>query len=444
MFLYISSIYQNQRLQIAGLSNSTGIGGGFFWSTLFNALLNFSVKAATAESQVFVSCGAVGATIYSVGIQHPSDKRRPLIDYGTATVLLPALMLGVSLGVLLNIYLPALIITSLLFLVLVLVAIRTLSKGIQQFRKERKTALDVVVITEIATITSSTDNAHPEIESGVQEGISNENRSPHTRVGALISTLQQLWKPLIHMMVVTGAFLGFQIGKNQYGHCDWEYGLLFAVQAILMVVVSTFTILFLPRVLPPPFFLERKEIPPCEPPPTGSEPPQVEPALYLNESPAPPSSSFAKAHRTSLGFRLTALWAGVVLVGVLSGILGLGGGILLSPMMMELGLHPQSAAASSNIIVLFSALSAAVTYGISGRLNLSYVAVYAPVCLIGGFFGVFVLRLAIQRMKAASTVMILMGTLVAVSAGLIAGFAGRQAVEDVVHNGLYTADFCAI
>lgn len=127
-------------LQVSGLANSVGIGGGLFWVPLFNALLGFSVKAAAAMSQACVACGTIGATTYSILLRHPLDSSRPLIDYSLATVLMPALVLGVAIGVLLNIIVPQLILAIILFIVLVLVAGRTLQQGVRQRRQEKEAA----------------------------------------------------------------------------------------------------------------------------------------------------------------------------------------------------------------------------------------------------------------------------------------------------------------
>jgi Sulfite exporter TauE/SafE len=132
-----SKIFEHFLLQVSGLANSVGIGGGLFWVPLFNALLGFSVRAAASMSQALVACGTLGGTMYSILLRHPSTYSKPLIDYSLAALLMPALVLGVSVGVLLNIITPPLIVSIVLFLILLLIAGRTLQKGIQQKRKEK-------------------------------------------------------------------------------------------------------------------------------------------------------------------------------------------------------------------------------------------------------------------------------------------------------------------
>jgi hypothetical protein len=143
--------------------------------------------------------------------------------------------------------------------------------------------------------------------------------------------------------------------------------------------------------------------------------------------------------------RLFYIYLFVILVGVVAGMVGLGGGVLIAPLMMELGVHPQSAAATSTLVVLFSSTIASVTFGLYGRINLSYFAVYGPVCFVGGLLGVFILSGLVRRHNMASLITLLLGTLVVISAGLVAGFAGREAVEEVIDSGNIEAasSFCS-
>jgi hypothetical protein len=143
--------------------------------------------------------------------------------------------------------------------------------------------------------------------------------------------------------------------------------------------------------------------------------------------------------------RLLFIYVIVILIGMVAGMVGLGGGVLIAPLMMELGVHPQSAAATSTLVVLFSSTIASVTFGLYGRINLSYFAVYGPVCFVGGLVGVFVLSGLVRRYNMASLITLLLGVLVVVSAGLVAGFAMREAIEGVVDSGTVEAasQFCS-
>jgi hypothetical protein len=71
-----------------------------------------------------------------------------MIDYSLTLVLMPALILGMSIGVLLNIMLPSLIISSLLLVVLLLISFRTLQNGFRMRKAEKiaKARMDSEVV----------------------------------------------------------------------------------------------------------------------------------------------------------------------------------------------------------------------------------------------------------------------------------------------------------
>ena len=123
----------------------------------FNALLEFSVRASAAMSQSLVACGTLGATCYSILLSHPWDQTRSLIDFSLATVLMPALVLGITLGVLLNIIVPPLILSSILLIVLIGVAIRTLQQGLRQHRREKQVLTAAPTTTAMTIATTATE-----------------------------------------------------------------------------------------------------------------------------------------------------------------------------------------------------------------------------------------------------------------------------------------------
>lgn len=105
---------------------------------LFSVLLSISIKAATALSQAVITGGAIGSVAFSLTRQHPLRPGAPLIDFSLALTLLPPLLLGVATGVLLNLALPAWLVTILLIPLLITFAIRTAATGLSMRRAEKQ------------------------------------------------------------------------------------------------------------------------------------------------------------------------------------------------------------------------------------------------------------------------------------------------------------------
>merc|ERR1719313_1017617 len=74
--------------------------------------------------------------------------------------------------------------------------------------------------------------------------------------------------------------------------------------------------------------------------------------------------------------------------GCLGGLLGLGGGVVMSPVLLEIGMHPEAVQATTAMFVLVSSSLASVQYAMHGRYeDPGLVAYYCLVALIGTVCG---------------------------------------------------------
>ena len=102
----------------------------------------------------------------------------------------------------------------------------------------------------------------------------------------------------------------------------------------------------------------------------------------------------------------TAMYALIVAfsfaVGVISGLLGVGGGILIVPFMVYVCKYPTKlAAGSSHLIISFSALAGIIGHATSHQLDIPLIMVTGVAVLIGGNLGArFSLRFRSSAIKA--------------------------------------------
>ena len=125
-----------------------------------------------------------------------------------------------------------------------------------------------------------------------------------------------------------------------------------------------------------------------------------------------------------------------VLGGFIGGLLGLGGGILIAPLLLALRLAPPVAAATSTLLVLFSSSSAAVAASATpGALNGLYVAAFAPVAALAGGVGVLVAARVVKRSGRQSWFVFLLAAVVAAGMVLTVVVSGPKAVRAVREGG---------
>ncbi|GAX79169.1 hypothetical protein CEUSTIGMA_g6609.t1 [Chlamydomonas eustigma] len=108
--------------------------------------------------------------------------------------------------------------------------------------------------------------------------------------------------------------------------------------------------------------------------------------------------------------------------GLIGGFLGMGGAIVVSPTLLQLGVHPQIVAATSGTLVLFSSSTALVAYGANGMLNLPYAGVFALANMVGALIGTFGIGGIIKKTGRVSLVVLSLAALNVVGGGTVLAF----------------------
>lgn len=115
-----------------------------------------------------------------------------------------------------------------------------------------------------------------------------------------------------------------------------------------------------------------------------------------------------------------------VIIGLVAGLVGLGGGEFMVPLLLEFGLMPRVASATSGFLILFATSSNIVHYAVADIMQpfLGYASAVIILAFFGAFAGLMIRDTKFMRDNAFLLVYLLAG-LLAVSGGLLAyrGFA---------------------
>jgi hypothetical protein len=136
-----------------------------------------------------------------------------------------------------------------------------------------------------------------------------------------------------------------------------------------------------------------------------------------------------------------------ILAGVAAGFLGIGAGLVVGPIFLEMGIVPQVAVATSSYMILFTSFSTSVQFLIlgtihlcsktltlvTGRLPWEYALWYFFVGLIAAMIGQAGLSEIIRRYKKQAFITLLLATVIAVSV-LLMGILEAIAIADNVKN----------
>jgi uncharacterized membrane protein YfcA len=102
--------------------------------------------------------------------------------------------------------------------------------------------------------------------------------------------------------------------------------------------------------------------------------------------------------------------------GIVAGLIGIGGGMVLGPLMLVMNVDPRvSSATNATMIVLISS-SVSVIFVISGLVPWSYAIFYFFVCLAGALFGKSRIDKYIQRTGRASILVFILASIIGLAA----------------------------
>jgi uncharacterized membrane protein YfcA len=453
----------------AALCAQSGIGGGGLFVPSLLLIGRFSPTLGTALSKVTIFGSSV-ANFISFGIRKNPKGNKPLIEYEVVLLMEPIILLGTVLGVYLNLAFPGWLILALLLCMIAFTIYKTVQTGIKQWKKEKQEDLDAKkqsdaqVETPLETVvtqsndppkmeiksdiapredqqmdTSHGDVVHPTDTPGmsiepIAEPHSNSNPLPvsptpentepteyHNLEGKVYTDLEKAelakmisddssrvpyfkflilfgcWSLLLLMSLFKGGSHGIPsiIGLQQCSVGYW------------FVVASIFPVFLIVSALAG-FYLKRR----------------YERKVYLGYPFIQGDIVFTA--KTSFLIPLISLLAGVI-----SGLLGLGGGMITNPILMDLGSLPEVIVSSSAFMILITSSATVAQFAIAGVVPWDYGLVFWCVGFFGSLLGQFVITYVVKRWGRPSWIIFLLIIVIVVSAIALVAMGIYNTIMDV-------------
>jgi uncharacterized membrane protein YfcA len=120
--------------------------------------------------------------------------------------------------------------------------------------------------------------------------------------------------------------------------------------------------------------------------------------------------------------------------GILSGLLGIGGGLILGPLLLELGVHPVVSTATSNFLVVFISSSTTLQYIMLGMMNFNYGTVCTVLSTIGSYVGTLLIQRYLERTKRNSILVFTLAAVLGISTIFIPGHTFVQMMKKIKDN----------
>ncbi|GAX11612.1 hypothetical protein FisN_1Lh024 [Fistulifera solaris] len=397
-----------------------GIGGGGILVPLYILILDFPVKHAISLSSVTVLGGALSSNLLNIYKTHPDDDdkkqsqtnnnaangngatqhtaKRPCVDWDLLLQLEPPTLAGTLIGAGLNAYLPGIVLVCFLLALLSLTAYKTLLKANQLYHKETTrlllekqdpTITEYVDETDVL-ITITDDGTYGALTVSPSEGgkmtvpVTSQRANP---VGFEIRKAMVRMVALFVVITILNLLNGgpgegqsTQKGTQQQSwcgtYCYWYN------QILLLTIIGVFGVWTRSSIL-----------------------------HRLHVLGGPVLSDIDWNESNTIHYPVFAILAGIV-----AGLFGIGGGIVKGPLMLELGVHPSVASATSGAMILFTSATATVSYSIYGFLQYDYASACFAVGFISALLGQSIMFALMKRYQRPSYIAYSIGIVVAISA----------------------------
>ncbi|XP_022873583.1 sulfite exporter TauE/SafE family protein 3-like [Olea europaea var. sylvestris] len=364
----------------ASFGSVGGVGGGGVFVPMLTLVIGFDPKSSAAISKCMIMGAAVSTVCYNLKLRHPTIDM-PIIDYDLAVLIQPMLMLGISIGVAFNVIFSDWMVTVLLIILFIATSSKAFFKGVETWKKE--TLVKKETVKQLEASGNVTEEADNKLHSG---GLSNDTENEakdlaKPKVGILENVR---WNELGLLVFVWMAFLAVQIIKNYTATCSAMYWVMNLLQIPVSLGVSGYESICLYK-------------------------------GWRKIASKGDGGSNLKVHQLIIYCLLG------VLAGTVGGLLGVGGGSIMGPLFLELGVPPQVASATSTFAMMFSSSMSVVEYYLLKRFPVPYALCLVVVATVAAFIGQHVVRKVIIIMGRASIIIFVLASIIFVSAISLGG-----------------------
>jgi uncharacterized membrane protein YfcA len=387
------------------VASGAGIGGGGVYVPLF---ILFGWGKGAVERSLGATTGLSIAMMIMIAPRRHPEVNRPLIDYKTMLLLEPIVLLGTVPGKNLNKVFPTLLLYILLLLLLIVICIRTWQKYFRFARqqKEKEEALkaaaskdkplsadqqqrvldskkslyldtmpgpsaldEVEIIDTIAESIQSQRQRKKTLAEKLTDMVEEETKQPWKTIGALILC----WSVIL--IIASIIRFGLTCGTAEY----------IAVNVVYIPSLVIFTILA---------------------------------AVMLNKEYLRKVEFGYKFADGDLLYtkRNTMVWPSLFFIsGLLASLLGIGGGMVIGPLLLEIGLNPVVSNATTACMTLFTASAATLQYLVTNQDSFDYFLWYLMITFCAGLVGRKFIQGYLKRTGKQAVVVALLGGVITVS-----------------------------
>jgi uncharacterized membrane protein YfcA len=360
----------------AMLSAAAGMGGGGVYVPLLLLLLGFSTKEAVPLSQAMIVGGAVVNVLMFCGERNPKYPHRPRIDYDVIMMMNPGLAAGVTIGVICHLISPQWLIVGTLLLTLAITLQKSAIKGVAAWKKES------------AALAAQASNG--------SQGGGSSNQSIQIKLADFPAFKQFAQSNTTPMLLIAGCWATFfLLNLAKAPQCS---NLYWAQLLGMLILCLVFTV-------------------------AGQNVIRSRAADGATEG--------------LLTWTETTMWLYpclAVVAGFLGGFLGIGGGIIMGPLLLELGMTAEANQATTAMFVFLSSSLATVQFVVLGKTMPQFVAWFTTWVVLATFIGQTGIDYMLRKYQRSSLIILSIAGIVAGSLVMMS-FIGFAEVYGDIQRG---------
>ena len=356
-------------LLVAGV----GVGGGAVYVPILMIICQYPPAYAVPASTALIFGGTLATTLFNLNKKHRKYDR-PLINYNVTALMQPTTWLATIIGVIFNSIIPKWLQYSLQSILALLTAYFTFQKGRAADRKAKEDKMK----------NNEKEKENIETKKDDQFDVETEEKSYSVLVMWIVFII---WFVFLLFIFIRGgrkteSIIGIKFCSTNYWISTFlPYPILLGLCWWIYTIVKNYPILG-----------EKADVDSSQ-------------AISL----------------MGVGF----------IVGLMAGLLGIGGGIIIGPILLMFGVDPEEMSATSSFMIFLTASSTVIQYIILGILSFTDFSIYFIVAFITFLMGMYLLRWLISKIGSRSIILYILAIVVFIS-GILMVYQGSVDTIDSI------------
>lgn len=367
----------------SALSNACGIGGGTIYSSFFLGIQEFEPYEAFPLSIFLVLCGSMITFVASLidKYEHPKSK---FVDYDIAIIIGPSMLLGTKIGTILNKIFSSFILTTTVIIIICYSIVITY-QNMKASRSKEEQLIQEIQIEEIMKQTNEPLLSKREVQRYKADMLDSNNRALTAKERAILyeDELPIRYERVSFIIILEIIVIVNQLLEGNTNlssligviRCSILYWIIFGLFFVILILSIKFAYSIVKSHLE-----ERKRI----------------------------DSNYKDDKLVKISQHIMKIVILGVLAGVVSSMVGIGGGMLIISLLSILGLEPREISSTSNFLVITSTISTTLLFSFAGQLKYSYALWMAIPCSAAALVGSFLVLKHINKTKRSSFLMEIM------------------------------------